>query len=127
MARRVDRVGELLREELSRLLTEDLRDPRLRTLVTITRVALSADLQHATVAISVMGGPEESKEALEGMVSATSKLRREIGQRLQLRYVPELRFTLDTSLEEGDRVLAIMDRLREEAPEAWAEETTEHA
>ena len=123
MARRIDRVGELLREELSRALAEELRDPRLRTLVTITHVSLSADLQHAAVAISVMGGTEERKEALAGMVSATPKLRREIGHRLRLRYVPELRFTLDTSLEEGDRVLAIMDRLREEAA---PEESPEH-
>jgi len=112
MPRRVERVSELLQRELSRILLEELKDPRLRPLVTVTRVQLSEDLRYASVSVSIMGGLDEQREAMRGMESAVSFLRQKLGQRLRLRHVPLLRFTLDTSFEEGQRVLQLMDELR---------------
>ena len=112
MSRRVPRVGELLQQEISRILSEELRDPRLKPLLTVTRVDVSPDLQHASVAVSVLGTPQEQQVALEGMESASGFLRRQLGHRLRLRHVPSLRFILDTSMAEGQRMLSVMDQLR---------------
>ncbi|MEX2598739.1 MAG: 30S ribosome-binding factor RbfA [Dehalococcoidia bacterium] len=118
MVRRVDRINGLLQEEISRIIQKELRDPRLRQLVTITRVETTADLQHATISVSALGGADEEKEALAGLKSATGFLRRELGQRLQLRHTPQLKFVPDLIIKEGDHVLSILDEIRtEETPE----------
>jgi ribosome-binding factor A len=117
MTRRTDRVAGLLRQEISQLLRERLKDPRLRALVSVTHVEPSADLQYASVAISVLGNPEQQQEALEGMESSAGFLHRELRNRLHIRPVPRLRFVLDTSLQEGDRIQAIMDRIQSEEVE----------
>jgi ribosome-binding factor A len=114
MTRRVDRVGGLLHEEIGKLIATQLRDPRLRALVTVTGVRMSVDLQHATVSVSVLGTEQEQKAALQGLDSAKGFLRRELAQRMQLRHMPELRFMLDKTLEQGNRVLALIDEIKAE-------------
>ncbi len=113
MSRRTERVSGVLREEVSRLVSGALRDPRLSPLVTVARVEVSADLQHATLAVTVLGDERQRREAMEGLDSAKSYLRRELGQRLRLKRTPELTFVLDASIEEGDHVLTLLDELRE--------------
>lgn len=114
MSRRTERVSALMHEEISQLLLEGLRDPRLGQLVTVTNVTISADLGVATVLITVLGGNEDAREALEGLASANGYLRRELGQRLKLKKTPELRFALDGSIEGGDRVLALLDSIKDQ-------------
>jgi ribosome-binding factor A len=112
MSRRADRLGGLLQQEISRIVSERLRDPRLEGLLTVTRVELSADLQQADVFVSFMGGVQERQEAIRGMESAVGYLRRELGRRLHLKLVPRLRFMLDNSLEEGSKMLSLLERTR---------------
>jgi ribosome-binding factor A len=116
MTRRTDRVNGLLRQEMGTLLLHELRDPRLARLVSITQVSTSPDLRHAKVFVSVMGSEEEKRDTMVGLRSATPFVRRELGSRLALRFIPELRFMLDESIEEGDRVLRLMDRLHQGGP-----------
>lgn len=111
MTRRTDRVSGLLRQEIGNLLLHGLRDPRLARLVSVTRVTTSVDLHHAQVFVSVMGSPQEKQETLGGLHSAAPFLRRELRGRLSLKTVPDLRFVLDESIEEGERILRLMDRL----------------
>ncbi len=113
MSRRIDRVNELLRHEISRLLALQIKDPRLRGVITITRVATSNDLRAAQVYLSVMGDQVAKTEALEGIRSAASFMRRELRRRLTLRYTPFLTFTLDESFQEAEHILGIMDRIRD--------------
>ena len=96
------------------MVLEQLKDPRLRALLTVTHVKLSEDLRYASVAVSVMGDAATQREALRGMQSAVSFLRHELAHRLRLKHVPDLRFTLDVSMEESERVLQLMERLRAE-------------
>ena len=110
MNHRAERVAGLVRAELSAAVREDLRDPRLRSLVTITHARVSADLQHAVVAVSVLGGDTERREALAALRAAAGLLRGRLGARLRLKRTPSLRFEADISVEEGDRVLAAMDK-----------------
>ena len=122
MPRRVDRVNELLRSEISYLISRQIKDPRVAGVISITEVVASNDLRSARVFVSVMGRVEEKREALEGIRSAASFLRRELRERVNLRHTPHLIFELDDSIEEGDRVLRLMDGL---SPEEFASEYLE--
>ena len=112
MSRRIDRVNELLRHEISRLLALQVNDPRLGGIISITRVTTSSDLREAHVFLSVMGDLAAKQTALEGIRSAATYLRRELRRRLTLRYTPFLRFDLDESLEEVEHILGIMDNIQ---------------
>ena len=113
MSRRVERINELLREEISQLLLRQIKDPRLRGVISVTQVNTSNDLRSAYVLLSVMGDTATKQSALEGVQSAASFIRRELRGRLALRYTPFLRFDLDDSLEHGEHLLRIMDGLRD--------------
>ncbi len=116
MSRRIDRINELLRHEISQLLARQIKDPRLRGVISITEVKTSGDLRNARVLLSVMGDEETKRSALNGIQSAATFLRRELRDRLSLRYTPFLKFSLDESLEQADHVLQIMDHIREDQP-----------
>jgi len=107
--KRLSRVGETIRAEISEMILRDLKDPRIG-LVTITDVVMSPDLKHARVYFSRIGTNEESEESLAGLTKASGYIRRELGRRLKLKFAPELRFLHDDSLETGAR---ISDLLRE--------------
>ena len=112
MSRRIDRVNELLRHEISRLLTLQINDPRLKAVITITRVTTTSDLRESHVFLSVMGDAAAKQDALEGIRSAAAYLRRELRPRLTLRYTPFLRFDLDQSIDEVEHILGIMDNIQ---------------
>ena len=112
MSRRVERINELLRQEISQLLLRQIKDPRLRGVISVTQVNTSSDLRNAQVLLSVMGDTATKQSALEGVQSAATFIRRELRGRLALRYTPFLSFDLDDSLEQGEHLLRIMDRLR---------------
>ena len=109
MSRRTERVNELIRQELSDLLLRQVRDPRLDRLISITHVDVTADLNTARVSVSVMGSEPEQKAALQALNSAASFFHRELKARIQIRRVPFLVFKQDTSIEEGARVLAMIE------------------
>ncbi len=111
MARRIDRVNELLRTEISHLLARQIKDPRLSGVISITRVIASNDLRTARVYVSVMGGGETKRLALDGCQSAAAYLRRELRSRVNLRHTPFMTFALDESIEEGEQILRLMDTL----------------
>jgi ribosome-binding factor A len=107
--KRLTRVGETIREELSAMLLRDLKDPRIG-FVTITDVVMSPDLRQAKVYFSRIGTEAERDESLQGLRAAAGYMRRELGHRLALKFAPELRFFYDESLETGSRI----DRLLRE-------------
>jgi ribosome-binding factor A len=108
--RRQRRVNALLREALSELLQREVADPRL-DLVTVTDVDTTSDLRQAHVYVSFLGDEQEQQAGLKALSKATGYLRRQLGQRVYLRYVPELAFHLDPSVETGLRIDRILDDL----------------
>lgn len=94
--RRPDRVGELLKEEVSRILSGELKDPLLG-FITITGVKVSGDLRHAKIFVSVLGDEEERKKSLQGLDRAKGYIRRLLGKRLKLRFTPDISFQIDKS------------------------------
>lgn len=110
---RQEKLGELIAAELSDLLRTRVKDPRVG-FASITRVEVSNDLRHAKVHVSVMGSEEERTDTMRGLRNATGFLRHELASRLTLRYMPELVFKLDTSIEEGARILALINQVEQE-------------
>ena len=115
MSRRVDRINGLLREEISRLLSREIKDPRLSGLLTITQVSTSSDLRNAKVYLSVLGTDEENTAALRGIQSAATFMRKQLRERLRLKYVPFLTFEIDNSMETSDHIFRLMDQARQES------------
>jgi ribosome-binding factor A len=113
--RRQRQVAELLHQEISLLIQRQVRDPRLG-FVTVTDVEVTPDLRLAHIYVSVMGGDDEAQQALAGLKSAAGFFRHELGSALSLRFVPELSFRLDRSLEQGLRIDQLLDSLPAEAP-----------
>ncbi|MSQ27080.1 MAG: 30S ribosome-binding factor RbfA [Dehalococcoidia bacterium] len=107
--RRLLRVNETLRQELSELISRQLQDPRLSMLISVTAVRVSHDLRYARVFVSVLGTAEEHKTALQGLRSATPFMRHQLAERLKLRTAPQLQFQLDDSIERGVRVLSMIN------------------
>lgn len=110
MVNRLDRISEEVRREISNVIQNDLKDPRLPALISITRVAVTKDLKHAKVHVSIMGNDEEKKNALNGLRSAAGFIRRELGHRIQMRYIPEIHFELDDSIEHGAYITTLINK-----------------
>ncbi len=119
---RTRRVAERVRSELSTLLARSVRDPGLLG-VTVTDVRMTADLQLARVHYTLLEGSDR-RSAARGLRRALPYLRRAVGQRLQLRQVPQMRFLYDDSAERQDRIARIFDELERQrgAPHATGDE-----
>ncbi|MBA3580877.1 MAG: 30S ribosome-binding factor RbfA [Gammaproteobacteria bacterium] len=105
---RSDRVGDQVQQELAALIRTEVKDPRLSTLLTVTEVRLSHDLQHAKVYISSLDNRGE--ESVELLNSYKGRVRSLLGKRMRLRVVPDLHFIYDTLGEEGARISELIDR-----------------
>jgi ribosome-binding factor A len=112
-SRRQKQVAELLHQEISQLIQYRTQDPRLG-FVTVTGVDVSPDLREARVYVTVLGDDVDARSTLEGLTSAARYFRHELGQSLSLRYVPNLTFMLDTSLEYGLHIDNLLDSIKED-------------
>lgn len=113
--RRQDQLGRVIAQELSDLMRLRVKDPRIG-FASITGVNVSRDLSLARVYISVMGSPEEQRETMRGLRHAAGFLRHELAQRLTVRHVPEITFTLDESIARGARMLDLLNQISHEQP-----------
>jgi ribosome-binding factor A len=109
--KRTDRLNEQLRQEISLLVRDEVRDPRVGV-VTITAVETSPELDHAKIYVTALGDDHEKREALGGLRSAAPFIRGQLGRRLHIRRVPELHFELDRVLEEASRIEALLREVR---------------
>jgi ribosome-binding factor A len=109
--KRTDRVSELIREEISLILLEEIKDPRIQ-FVSITRVEVSPDLKHAKIFASVLGSEEKKKEAFEGLKSARGFIQKKLGRKLSLRCTPEISFRVDTSIEHGLHIYELLTEIK---------------
>ena len=115
--RRVSRVAELIKREVSQMLIHDIKDDRVGAgLVSVTDVVVSGDLQHAKIFVSVYGSEEAKIETMAGLKSATGFVRTELGQRVRLRRTPEVIFQEDSSIERGTKVLSLLNQLNHDRP-----------
>lgn len=111
MSHRIERVNNLIRREISELIQQELRDPRLTEFITVTEVDTTLDLKYAKVYISSIGGQQEEGKILGVLNSASGFLRTALASKVRLRYTPELHFIWDNSIEHGDRILRLIDEV----------------
>ena len=110
--RRVSRVAELIKREVSQMLLNGIKDDRVGSgMVSVTDVDVSGDLQHAKIYVSIYGTDEAKVETMAGLKSATGFVRSELGARVRLRRTPEVIFIEDRSIERGNKVLSLLNKL----------------
>ena len=110
MTRRIERVNNLIRQEISELL-QHAKDPRLSSFIAITEVSISPDLRHAKVFVSHMGSREEREATLNALAGASNFLRNQLARHLRLKRIPELSFRWDDSIERGAHLLELIDEV----------------
>ena len=114
-SRRVEKLAALLKKEISELLVNGVRDERIQqTMITITAVEVSGDLQHCKIFVSLFGEEKKKKDVLLCLEEAKSFIRMELAQRLQMRRAPDIVFKLDKSMNQGFSVLDLLNSLEDQ-------------
>lgn len=113
--KRSDRLGDLIRKEISDILLRQIKDPRVG-FCTIVRVDVSDDLRYAKVHVSIMGSESQQKSTLKGLKSASGFIRREIGRRVKIRHTPEVVFMLDESVKHSVRIAQLIEEQERDLP-----------
>lgn len=113
MSYRPERLSEAIKKEISDIIRNEIKDPRIG-FASVTSVEVSNDLRHAKIFVSVFGPDEEKKATLKALERAKGFIRSELGQRIRLRYTPELVFYLDSSIGHGARVMELLRTVQNE-------------
>lgn len=112
MSRRTDRLNGLFRSELAELISNELRDPRIIGMISITNVDVSPDLERATVYVSILADDtKHQKSSLAALNNAAPFLRKQVMERVHIRRVPTFEFEADHTIEEGARMLSLMKQV----------------
>ena len=111
---RVEKLQELMKQEISQIILQELKDPRIG-FVTVTQVAVTGDLREAKVYVSLMGNEKQVEDCWKGLQSSLGYIRREIGQRIRLRFTPEISFALDKSLDYSAHIQELLLKVQKES------------
>jgi ribosome-binding factor A len=111
--RRPDRVAEAIRVEVATFLSQDVKDPRIVGLVTVTGVDVSRDLRVATVFVSIYGSETERAATMDGLGSVANHLKARLGRALRLRVAPEIVFKQDESVARAARIETLLSQIKE--------------
>ncbi len=111
---RIDRINQTMKREISLIVHSEVKDPRLE-FVSITQVEVSRDLQHARVFFSVLGDQSQAGKAEDGLNSAKGFIRKLVGQRIRMRFTPEIEFIYDRSIEYSARIEQTLEEIRHES------------
>jgi ribosome-binding factor A len=105
-----------MREEIATFLANDVKDPRILGLVTVTGVDVSRDLRHAKVFVSVLGSESQRTATFEGLEGVAAHLRGRVGRALRLRVAPEIEFRNDESVAHAAKIEQLLAQVRRELP-----------
>lgn len=115
--KRLNRISEEIKKVTAEIINYELKDPRINNMTSITRVDVTNDLSYANIYVSVLGDDSEKEKTLEGLESAKGFIRREIGNRVELRHLPEPVFHIDKSIEQGIYISKLIDKVKKEDEE----------
>jgi ribosome-binding factor A len=110
-SRRIDRVSDLLRKEISALLLKEVKEPRIG-MVSLTKVKVTKDLKSARVFFSVIGGEKAIKDSTIGLNRASGFIKKKLGRIIKLRNIPDIIFEYDPSLEYGEKINKLLNNLK---------------
>lgn len=108
MSYRPQRVAELIKIEVSQIIREELKDPRINQVISITTVRVTNDLKHAKVFVSVLGSQKDKESLIKGLEAATGFVKKELAKRIKMRFIPDIHFQLDNSIEYGFEISKIL-------------------
>jgi len=106
---RTDRIAEEIKKELSYMIQNELKDPRITGLISVTKVIVTKDLKYCKVFVSIFGDNKE--EVLLGIKSGAGYMRKELSTRIKVRTIPELQFVMDDSIEYGAHINEVLKSL----------------
>ena len=112
-SRRPQRLALQIQHEVSMMLSRDVKDRRIG-MVTVTGADMSPDLRYARIFVSCMGSAEEKAKTMQALRHAAGWIRRELGQRIRMKFLPEVEFRTDDSLDYGDRIDRLLDEIKEQ-------------
>jgi len=112
--KRVKRLNSLLKEVLSEVITQEVKDPRMAPLVTVTQVEISKDLHQAKVYVSIIGSEKERRDTLEALESAAGFIGVNASKKVTMRYFPTLTFKLDTTVDQQMKIDSLLDQIHRE-------------
>lgn len=110
---RIDRVKKLIKEEVSLIIQNKMKDPRIG-FVTVTDIELSKDLKQAQIFLSVMGTQKEKDDTMKALKGAEGFVWEILRKSIQIKYMPKISFVMDDSLERGSRVLSLLNEIKDE-------------
>ena len=110
---RIQRVAGEIQKAIAAIIHDELKDPRIG-FVTITKAELSRDLRFAKVFFSLLGSKKQLRDTQVGLAQAAGFIRRQLGQKLKLRYLPEIVFKLDEGIEHSIHISKILDKIKDE-------------
>lgn len=111
--RRVSRIATEIKRLISQLLIESIKDPRIGDMTSITDVELTNDLSLATIYVAALGTDEEKEALIEGLNNAKGFIKRELGDKLDLRHIPDLIFEIDNTYEKSARIESLIKEIHE--------------
>lgn len=110
---RVEKVQELMKQEVSQIILRELKDPRIG-FVTVTSVECTGDLREAKIYVSLMGNEQQVKDCWAGLTSSLGYIRRKIGKRIRLRFTPEISLAIDKSLDYSAHIQELLLKIKAE-------------
>ncbi len=122
---RVEKLQELMKQEISQIILRELKDPRIG-FVTVTQVELTGDLRNAKIYVSIMGNEKQVKDTLKGLNSSMGFIRREVGHRIRMRVTPELTLALDKSLDYSAHIQELLLKIQKESPASAEDEASQN-
>ncbi|WP_055667813.1 30S ribosome-binding factor RbfA [Desnuesiella massiliensis] len=110
---RSGRINEEIKREVSSIIRNNLKDPRITAMISVTDVNVTKDLKYAKVYVSIFGSEEAKANTMEALKSSSGFLRKEIGSRVKLRHTPEILIELDSSIERGMYIDSLIEKIKE--------------
>lgn len=117
------RINSEVLKELSRIISREIKDPRISPMTTVVAVEVAPDLKTCKAYISVLGSKEEQEDTLDGLRSAQGYIRRELAHSINLRNTPDIRFIPDQSIEYGVSMSEKIDRINADLHKREMEES----
>jgi len=114
---RNERIAEEIKKGVSEIINSDLKDPRIEGLISVTKVKVTKDLGHATVFISFYGDETKKDTTFDVIQNAKNFIRHELAGKIRIKYMPELSFKIDESIEYGIHINKLLEEIKKQKPE----------
>ncbi|HHW02812.1 MAG TPA: 30S ribosome-binding factor RbfA [Thermoanaerobacterales bacterium] len=111
---RSERVAEEIKKAVSQVINNEIKDPRVSGLISVTRVEMTKDLRHAKIFLSIYGEDSEKQRVFEGIKNAESFIRKELASRVRMKFIPEISFKMDESIEYGIHIYKLLEEVQKQ-------------